>query len=51
MRTRFGLAVGMSGSGSACFALPEARTPIDDVARMIRDSWGESALVHHTHLA
>jgi 4-diphosphocytidyl-2-C-methyl-D-erythritol kinase len=51
MRARFGLAVGMSGSGSACFALPDARAPIDEIAWTIRDSWGESALVHHTHLA
>ena len=50
LRTRFGLAVGMSGSGSACFALLPERVPIHEIEKMIRDAWGESAFVHHTHL-
>lgn len=50
LRTHFRLAVGMSGSGSACFALLKERAPIDEIVSMIRDSWGESAFVHHTHL-
>lgn len=41
----FGLAVRMSGSGSACFALLPARAPVDQIRRVIRESWGESAFL------
>jgi 4-diphosphocytidyl-2-C-methyl-D-erythritol kinase len=41
LRSRFGLAVGMSGSGSACFALLMEATPVDDVRRCIREAWGD----------
>jgi 4-diphosphocytidyl-2-C-methyl-D-erythritol kinase len=51
LRRDFGLKPRMSGSGSGCFALLPATAPIPAVSAAIRHSWGESAVVVHTHLA
>ena len=50
---RHGVAVRMSGSGSACFAvLPPAPGDLPDaVAATVRESWGASALCVATNLA
>jgi len=50
LRREFGLAVGMSGSGSACFALLEDNSPVEPVTTLICRSWGESALVLQSRL-
>ena len=50
LRREFGLAVGMSGSGSACFALLKDNSPVEPVTTLIRRSWGESALVLQSRL-
>jgi 4-diphosphocytidyl-2-C-methyl-D-erythritol kinase len=50
LRQEFGVAVGMSGSGSACFALLRADTPVSTMIERIRRSWGESAFVAQTRL-
>lgn len=46
----FRVAVRMSGSGSACFALLREDTPVAPIVAAIRDSWGESACVVETRL-
>jgi 4-diphosphocytidyl-2-C-methyl-D-erythritol kinase len=51
LRTRFGLAPRMSGSGSACFALLSAEAPVAEITAMVRAAWGASALVVETRLA
>lgn len=51
LQREFGLKPRMSGSGSACFALLPADAPIPAIRAMIHRSWGESAVVVHTHLA
>lgn len=51
LQREFGLKARMSGSGSACFVLLPAAAPIDAISAAIRHSWGESAVVVHTHLA
>ena len=53
VRTRFGLGLHLSGSGSACFALLPASggPPADEVAAAVREAWGQSALVTETRLA
>jgi 4-diphosphocytidyl-2-C-methyl-D-erythritol kinase len=51
LRTRFGLAPGMSGSGSACFALLDAETDPQPLVSAVREAWGESAFVEVTRLA
>jgi 4-diphosphocytidyl-2-C-methyl-D-erythritol kinase len=52
LRTRFGLAARMSGSGSGCFALlPERGSPpLEALAAEIRGAWGPGALVVRTRL-
>lgn len=45
LRGEFGLAAGMSGSGSACFALLDAETPVGAVTARIREAWGAEAWV------
>jgi len=50
LRARFGLAALMSGSGSACFALPDAGAPVAEIAAAIRSAWGMSALVAEAQL-
>ena len=51
LRGRFGLAAGMSGSGSACFALLEPGADAAPVARAVRAAWGASALIVDTAIA
>ncbi len=48
LRSEFGLAPRMSGSGSACFALLRAETPRAAVIAAIRDAWGPTAVVIDT---
>jgi 4-diphosphocytidyl-2-C-methyl-D-erythritol kinase len=50
LRKEFGLAVRMSGSGSACFALLDDTAPVEAITTLIRRSWGESALVLQSRL-
>jgi 4-diphosphocytidyl-2-C-methyl-D-erythritol kinase len=40
LRERFGLTVGMSGSGSACFALISDGQNLPEVEQVIREGWG-----------
>jgi 4-diphosphocytidyl-2-C-methyl-D-erythritol kinase len=51
LRTGFGLAVGMSGSGSACFALLPENAPVEAIAGCIRDAWGAETFLVETRLA
>jgi 4-diphosphocytidyl-2-C-methyl-D-erythritol kinase len=51
IRARFGVAAGMSGSGSACFALLREDADAGPVAGAIREAWGPSALVVDTRIA
>ena len=53
IRIRFGLVMHLSGSGSACFALLPASggPPAGEVAALVREAWGQSALVTETRLA
>lgn len=51
LRGEFGFAAGMSGSGSACFALlPEGADAAPAVAR-VRRAWGGSAFVREARIA
>ena len=51
LQVRFGLAPRMSGSGSACFAfLPDDGPPVAAVEVVVREAWGESAVVVDTKL-
>jgi 4-diphosphocytidyl-2-C-methyl-D-erythritol kinase len=47
----FGLAVRMSGSGSACFALLPEGAPVAAIVDRIRSSWGPSAFIREARLA
>ncbi len=51
VRNRFGVAAGMSGSGSACFALLREDSDAGPIAAEIRRAWGASALVVDTRVA
>ncbi|WP_404422022.1 4-(cytidine 5'-diphospho)-2-C-methyl-D-erythritol kinase [Nibricoccus sp. IMCC34717] len=44
LRDRFNVACGMSGSGSACFALLDEQTDTAALCDAIRDAWGAGAL-------
>jgi 4-diphosphocytidyl-2-C-methyl-D-erythritol kinase len=48
LRARFHVTVGMSGSGSACFALLEKDTPVSDLLRCIREAWGPQVFAVET---
>lgn len=50
LRAEFGLAVAMSGSGSACFALLRDETPVEAVQARIRDGWGAHTFVLDTEI-
>jgi 4-diphosphocytidyl-2-C-methyl-D-erythritol kinase len=50
LRRDSGVAVGMSGSGSACFALLPPGGEAAPLARIVRECWGPAALVEETHL-
>ena len=47
----FGLAPRLSGSGSTCFALIGAESPVDAIVARVRDGWGASAFVTTACLA
>jgi 4-diphosphocytidyl-2-C-methyl-D-erythritol kinase len=49
--SRFGIAVRMSGSGSACFALLNERTDAGPVEAAVRAAWGPSAFFVETRIA
>jgi 4-diphosphocytidyl-2-C-methyl-D-erythritol kinase len=59
LRTRFGLAPRMSGSGSACFAFladpatgsGPAGAPVADITAAVRAAWGGTAMVVETRIA
>lgn len=51
LQREFGLAVRMSGSGSACFALLPDAGPVAAIVERIRSSWGPSAFVREARLA
>lgn len=51
LRTEFGIAPRMTGSGSACFAFLSDEAPLADIAAAIRSGWGESAFVVETRIA
>jgi len=51
IRSRFGLAPRMSGSGSACFALLHEDVEAGPIGALIRESWGPSAFVVEARLA
>jgi 4-diphosphocytidyl-2-C-methyl-D-erythritol kinase len=48
LRERFGLAVGMSGSGSACFALISEGKNIPEIEGYIREAWGLQTFIIQT---
>lgn len=51
LRERFGLTVGMSGSGSACFALGSDGKNIPEIEGFIRDAWGLQTFIIQTETA
>lgn len=51
LRTRFGLAPRMSGSGSACFALLPDGAPVEEITGSIREAWGPWCFVQSTAIA
>ena len=51
LRTRFGVAAQMSGSGSACFALLADDAPVAAMTAAIQEAWGETAFVMETRIA
>ncbi|HWA85444.1 MAG TPA: 4-(cytidine 5'-diphospho)-2-C-methyl-D-erythritol kinase [Opitutus sp.] len=51
LRRDFGLAAGMSGSGSACFVLLRDDSPVEAMTAAIRRAWGNSSFVVETRLA
>ena len=48
LRERFGLTVGMSGSGSACFALMSEGKNLREIEGFIRDAWGLQTFIVQT---
>ena len=46
LRERFALDPHMSGSGSACFAEISPKTELPAVIALIRECWGETAVIH-----
>ena len=50
LRAEFGLAVAMSGSGSACYALLRDETRVRDVIARIHDAWGAHTFVAETEI-
>ena len=51
LRTRFGLAAGLSGSGSACFALLTETAPVAEIVASVREAWGPYCFVESTAIA
>jgi len=50
LRNDFGLTAGMSGSGSACFALFAENLPEEEIGNAIREAWGPSTFLARTRL-
>lgn len=50
LKSQYGLAAGMSGSGSACFALLRDDSPVEEILRCIRDAWGEHTFIVDTEI-
>jgi len=50
LRGEFGLAVAMSGSGSACYALLREDTPLHAVKACIHQAWGEHTFIVDTEI-
>lgn len=50
LRGEFGIVGRMSGSGSACYALPGENQPIGPLEAVIRSAWGRGALVHEARI-
>jgi 4-diphosphocytidyl-2-C-methyl-D-erythritol kinase len=50
LRNEFGLAVGMSGSGSACFAFLGEDFDARPVLARIREAWGEEVFAVETRI-
>ncbi len=51
LRTEFGFAAGMSGSGSACFALLREETNAEPIVARIRGAWGAEVFCVETRIA
>lgn len=51
LRHRFKVAAGMSGSGSACFALLTDDTPTEAMVAWIREAWGPQSFVQLATIA
>ena len=51
LRTRFGLAPCMSGSGSACFALLPTGAPVAEISAAIVEAWGPVSFVQVAAIA
>jgi 4-diphosphocytidyl-2-C-methyl-D-erythritol kinase len=51
LRQQFGVAAGMSGSGSACYLLLPADAPAAPMAAMVRDHWGAQIFLQEAVLA
>ena len=45
LRARFNLVVGMSGSGSACFAFLKSEHDVAEICSSIRAAWGEPSFI------
>ena len=50
LRVEFGVAAGMSGSGSACYALLRDDSPVEAMVARIREAWGEDVFVVETRI-
>jgi 4-diphosphocytidyl-2-C-methyl-D-erythritol kinase len=50
LRKEFGVAAGMSGSGSACFALLDENMPSEPLVTRIREAWGEDVFTAETRI-
>ncbi len=51
LRTQFGLAPGMSGSGSACFVFLPEDAPVDAIIAYIHEAWGTAAFTQTATIA
>ena len=50
LRKEFGVAAGMSGSGSACYALLAEDSPVEKMAACIREGWGDDVFAVETRI-
>jgi 4-diphosphocytidyl-2-C-methyl-D-erythritol kinase len=50
VRDEFGVAAGMSGSGSACYALLREETPVAELSARIREAWGDDVFAVETRI-